>query len=334
MPVRGISKLILVVCSLILTTAPARAGELEERQQITSSAAEMFRAGQYEALDREASQYAESAARTSSGLWKQSIFFAGLEQVITGAKYREKSLVAVEQQFLDWAQRNPNSSSAHVGYASALVAHAWFYRGEGSARSVRQQDWAPFRAYLEKARRYLMKHAEVAETDPIWYTKMLAIARAQGWSDNDFMNLVSEGLAVHPYFYPIYFSAIQNLLPKWGGSLEEIEDFALAAVKYTEEEEGQGMYARIYWYVSQTEYGRGLFTRSKVDWPSMSASIDDVMARFPDQWNINNFARFACLAEDREKTRQLIALVQEPPMAEAWTRLKPTFEQCRDWANG
>lgn len=223
---------------------------------------------------------------------------------------------------------------AHIGYATALTTHAWYYRGDGPASTVREQDWVSFRAYLEQARGYLTEHAEDARTDPHWYTEMLVIARGQGWPDDDYMDLVSEGLEIHPYFYPIYFSAIRNLLPKWGGSIEEIDAFALAAVKYTEKEEGQGMYARIYWSVSQSEYGKDLFTRSKVDWSRMSAGIDDVMARFPDQWNINNFARFACLAKDREKTRELIALVQEPPIAVAWTRLKPTFEDCRDWANG
>jgi hypothetical protein len=331
---RGKSKLILAICSLILATTPARAGELEERDRITNFAAELFRTGQYDALDRQATQYAEDEARTSSGLWKQSVFFSGLNQVIADTNLREKSLVEVEQKFLDWARLNPNSTTAHAGYASALITHAWFYRGEGRASSVREQDWAPFHAYIEQARGYLMEHAEDAKTDPMWYLEMIIIARAQGWSDDDLMTLVSDGLATYPYFYPIYFETIRNLLPKWGGSFEEIEAFALAAVAYTEEKEGRGMYARIYWYVSQLLRGRNLFTRTLADWPQMSAAIDDVLARFPDQWNINNFARFACLANDQQKNRQLIALIQEPPMTEVWNRLKPTFEDCRDWANG
>ncbi|MBE9552506.1 MAG: DUF4034 domain-containing protein [Proteobacteria bacterium] len=327
------SKLIFAVFCLVLIAVPARAGELEERQQIRRIAAEMFMAGQYAEIDRQVAEYAEQAARTPSGLWKHWVFYNGVKWVIGQASIKEKELVAVEEQFLDWARRNPDSTMAHIGYATTLTTHAWFFRGNGPASTVREQDWAPFRAYLEKARGYLMEHAETARTDPHWYTEMLVIARGQGWPDDEFMNLVSEGLETHPYFYPIYFSAIRNLLPKWGGSLDEIDAFALAAVKYTEKEEGQGMYARIYWSVSQSEFGKNLFTRSKVDWPQMSDAIDDVLARFPDQWNINNFARFACLANDKEKTRELIALVQEPPIAAAWTSQKPTFEQCRDWAN-
>jgi hypothetical protein len=45
---RGKSTLLLVVCSLFLITAPARAGALEVRQEIARIAAEMFIAGQYD----------------------------------------------------------------------------------------------------------------------------------------------------------------------------------------------------------------------------------------------------------------------------------------------
>lgn len=334
MPMFNKSKLILAVCSLVLFSAPARAGELEERQQIRRVAAEMFMAGQYAEIDRQIADYLETAARTPSGKWKHTVLFNGVSWVIGQATKKEEKLAAVEEQFLDWAERNPDSTMAHVGYATALTAHAWFYRGDGPASTVREQDWGYFREYLEKARAYLMDHAEIAATDPHWYTEMLVIARGQGWSDDDYMNLVSEGLETHPYFYRIYFNALPNLLPKWGGSLEAIDDFARAAVEYTKDEEGQGMYARIYWSVSGIEFGNGLFTRSKVDWPKMSAGIDDVLARFPDQWNINNFAHFACLANDREKTHSLISRIEGPPIHSVWKSVKPTFEDCRDWANG
>lgn len=330
----GKKAFVLAALILVPIAAPARAGELEGRQEIRRIAAERFMAAQYAEIDSQVAQYTESAARTPSGLWKSWVLFNGLRWVIGRASSDEKMLVSVEKQFLDWAERYPNSTTAHIGYATALTAHAWYYRGDGPASTVRPQDWAPFRDYLEKARVYLMEHEDDARTEPHWYTEMLVIARGQGWSEAAYMNLISEGLKRHPYFYPIYFSALRNLLPKWGGSLDAIDAFALAAVEYTKEKEGQGMYARIYWSAYQMEFGNELFSRSKVDWSRMSVGIDDVLARFPDQWNINNFAHFACLAGDREKTRNLIAMIEGPPVNSAWKRISPTFEECRDWANG
>jgi hypothetical protein len=321
MPLYGKSPFVLAVIGLVAIAAPAHAGELEQRQEIRR-------------IDRQVGQYTADAARTSSGLWKTWVLFNGVRWVIGRASTDDKKLVSVEKQFLDWAERYPNSTTAHIGYAAALTAHAWYFRGDGPASAVRDQDWAPFRDYLEKARVYLMEHADDAHTDPQWYTEMLVIARGQGWPEEAYMNLVSDGLKRHPYFYPIYFSALRNLLPKWGGSIEAIDAFALAAVKYTKEEEGQGMYARIYWSAYQIEFGNELFSRTKVDWSRMSVGIDDVLARFPAQWNINNFAHFACLAGDREKARSLIAMIEGPPIHLAWKSLSPTFEECRDWANG
>lgn len=62
----------------------------------------------------------------------------------------------------------------------------------------------------------------------------------------------------------MYFNAVDFLLPKWHGSNEAIEAFARKSVKTTAEQDGQGMYARIYWYASQTNYGMRLFTDSAV----------------------------------------------------------------------
>jgi hypothetical protein len=64
----------------------------------------------------------------------------------------------------------------------------------------------------------------------------------------------------------------------------------------------------------------------------MKRGIVDVLKRYPDQWNINNFAHFACLAGDRKETARLTALVTEP-IREAWAKDATLFARCRDWAS-
>lgn len=117
--------------------------------------------------------------------------------------------------------------------------------------------------------------------------------------------------------------------PKWGGSAQAIEDFARAAVGRTRKTEGEGMYARIYWYAAQSQYHDQLFSQSKVDWPTMKRGIHDVLARYPDAWNLNNFARFACLAGDRAEAQALAARVGDIPDADVWNRDRGEFQACR-----
>ena len=123
------------------------------------------------------------------------------------------------------------------------------------------------------------------------------------------------------------FSAIIRLrMPKWRGSHEAIGAFANGAVELTRETEGMGMYSRVYWYASQGDYGSELFEESKVDWARMRLAIADVLARYPDQSNINNFARFACLAGDAEETRSLLSRIEG-----GWQCRNGTAPPIRGW---
>ena len=94
--------------------------------------------------------------------------------------------------------------------------------------------------------------------------------------------------------------------------------------------EGVGMYARIYWYASQAQFDDDLFGKSMVDWPKMKAGFEDVISRYPDSWNINNYAKFACLAKDKNKTSELFKRIGDTVVIQAWTR--PLLEQCRSYA--
>lgn len=324
---------IVVMIGLPFMDASANpANELMDRQVTQDEVAALFHTGNFRLLDRISNQYLKNEERTSSGLWKLTLFYAALESIpnlnVTDNEYWEN----LENKALKWVSSNPNSPTGHLAYATILKSHAWMYRGVGFASEVRPEDWKPFRDYIAKTRKYLEAHKKVASKDPYWYQLMIHVSTAESWSLGDFNALVDESTSRHPYFYQAYFAAINYLTPRWHGSKEEIENFARKAVDVTREKEGESMYARIYWYASQVNYGNSLFTDSKVVWEKMSKSIDDVLKRYPDQWNINNFAHFACLAHDAQKTKQLIERIEGKPIIEAWDSLS-IFNACREWSS-
>ena len=149
----------------------------------------------------------------------------------------------------------------------------------------------------------------------------------------EFERIIDEGLKKEPLYYQLYFTALEYFAPKWYGSERDIEEFANSAVARTKEQEGLGMYARIYWAASQTQYGEKLFTGSNVVWEKMKRGIDDVLKRYPDQWNINNFALFACLANDRQKAGELFKLIKEPPILDVW-KSESNYSRYKLWAYG
>lgn len=318
----------LVVLLLAATTASS--GELAERQILKDQAKALFFTENFAKLNELTTKYRNSEERTPSGLWKLTLIYSGLRSVARTGIADEEYWEALEDRALRWVARYPNSPAAHLTYAEILTDHGWMYRGNGAAYEVRQEDWQPFYAYYKKAKDYLIEHKAVVAEDPLWYELMLKIAKAEGWTKEEFMALVEEATASSPYYYQIYFAAIDYLLPKWHGSREEIENFAEWATSITAEKEKNAMYARIYWYASQIDYGIELFTNSDVVWPKMADSFDDVLERYPDQWNINNFAFFSCLARDKETANQLIEMIDGKPIVRAWIRLA-NYGKCRDW---
>ena len=117
--------------------------------------------------------------------------------------------------------------------------------------------------------------------------------------------------------------------PKWGGSAADIERFARWAVQRTRSTEGWGMYARIYWFAAQSQFGDRLFIDSWIEWPDMKKGIDDILSRYADDWNLANFAKFSCLAGDVEKTKELLGQMDEAASWLVWNDHRD-YQRCKE----
>ncbi len=275
MLIRYIVAWLLAIGLCATVSVHARAEELQERETVEAEVYNLLWEGDFATLEATANQYRTTKARTSSGLWKLTLFHVGIQR----AFYRQGGDWA-RRITQDWIERYPQSPAAQLAYAQALPD-------------------------AEKARTYLETHKEVAARDPRWYEMMAEIAYAQGWSRSRFTQMIDEGLDRTPWYYPIYFAAADYYSPRSGGSVVELEAFARKAVERTREMEGWGLYARIYWYTSQTVFGDQLFTASLVNWADMKKGMDDVLSQYADGWNLANFVRFACLKGDGQAMKEL-----------------------------
>ena len=309
----------------------ALSDELADRAAIKSNVAALFHEKRYSELEALGAKYRASQSRTSSGLWHLTLYYAGLTIAFDFRRKDQGFWLYTERSVKKWIADYPDSATAHLAYARMLMNRGWSIRGGGYAQTVRPQDWKPFNDYAQKARAYLEKYKKVASGDPYWYELMALIGKLQSWPETEFSELISEGLRREPVFYQIYFKAIDYYAPKWGGNAKAIERFSRKALEITRSGEGYGMYARIYWYASQTQYGNRLFTQSLVHWPTMKKGIDDVLKKYPDSWNTNNFAKFACLSKDKEKTAELMARIGTSPLPYVW-RSGSFYQRCRNWA--
>lgn len=249
---------------LFCATLPAIAGELEEREEIRQQARTLFANDEFADIETLAADFRAHESRTSSGLWKIGLLHAGLAADVDRKNQDDKYWAALTAKVQRWIDAFPDSPTPRVLYGSLLSAHAWAIRGGGWSREVRKEDRVPFRNLIAQARDYMLANKDIGKADPEWYAEMTLLAKVDGSTADDFGVLIDEATWKYPDYYPTYFGAIQYLGPKWHGDLASIEEFAQRAVRKTRAIEGQGMYARIYWYVSQLQYGERLFEDTSV----------------------------------------------------------------------
>ena len=88
--------------------------------------------------------------------------------------------------------------------------------------------------------------------------------------------------------------------PQWGGAPGELERFARQAVKLSQREEGNALYARILWFADcNCDWSIGFGQPGDPDWKLMKSGFEELLKRYPDQvYNRNRFAYYACRAND------------------------------------
>jgi hypothetical protein len=267
----------------------------------------------YAELDKLANEYRTSRARTESGLWYSTLFYVSLNRALYGCED------ACEAMLDRWLAQAPESIAAHIAYAKLYLVRAQAaYRTAHRDPSKDKAKWKPFYLQIAFAREYLQKHKSATATDPEWYEAMIEVARAEDWPQASFSELLDNAIDLEPLYYQNYFKALDYYLYGNEGDADRLEALARKAVERTRKTDGSGMYARVYWFAYQAQYGDRVFSDTKAVWADMKQGMEDVLRLYPDQWNINNFAYFACLAGDYSTAKALIAKIEGEPLAAVW----------------
>jgi Domain of unknown function (DUF4034) len=310
--------------------------ELTVRNEITQTTRFAFLSGNTQQLEEMSREYRTQRSRTPSGLWKLTIFYSALSDTVMaqtqlGGAAAADALSATAAR---WVKANPTSPSAQVGKGVVMQERAWLIRGHGYANTVSPEAFNAFRKAMDEVGIYFELVKSTASSDPAWYCQMAMIALAQHWNRAQFDALATELFDRHPYYYQAAFCLAEYLAPKWYyEDAGAIERFADMAVQKTQKEDGQSLYARIYWSMADTKNGPDpLIVGNKFSiWPKMKAGFEDLIARYPDDWNLNHFAIYACMAGDKPKLVELLKKMGGQLLAGAWPA--GTWEFCTKLAS-
>jgi Domain of unknown function (DUF4034) len=320
-----------VLAWALTTTAAA---QTETWPTIDKRAEQAYWWGDFDQLQRLHDQYLRPGERVPTGALKLSAFGAGLSRVVNHKiKQRTEYLAELEALTLRWTQQHPRSSLAHSMHAEVLMAVAWSYRGTGFANTVPPQAWAEFRTHVQRAVDHMVKHADTALSTSEGHVTMLNVGRAAGWTHERQWAIAQAGLKLSPHDDRLYLKMVLSLLPKWGGSGQQVDRFINEAVERTKAERGLELYARLYHEAAVGQYGAALFAESGADWSRMKQGFEDLLGRHADPFNVNRFAYYACLAQDKPTTLDLMGRLGATPDLDAWgDNAAGTFETCKRWA--
>jgi tetratricopeptide (TPR) repeat protein len=134
----------------------------------------------------------------------------------------------------EWVRRSPRSYAAHLARAEFLFAEAWNARGAKWASETSAQQFQRMDDYLaageKEIKATLALNAKVIES----YALLINEQRAGG-SLEDCRKATDAALKEIPASFVIRSETIKCLEPRWGGSYEQMDQFAAEAQPYVHE---------------------------------------------------------------------------------------------------
>jgi len=282
-------------------------------------------------LDRILTDFRNHEDRSSSGLWKLRLAYHGATQIISEVAPPLDDVLAANREIVeDWVKERPQSPTPYIFLAEMLRNHALAVL-RNPMESTNHGRWDGGTSALAGVRAYLVEHKEVASSDPNWYALMIEVMGLQGEASDAILRVLDEAVHREPLYYDTYFAAERAIVGQSKQPVIDLDNLANYAISKTSSIEGTSLYARLYWIALREIGDPEFFAAMTQRWSRMQKSISDVLARYPDQWNIQNFAYFACLAQDKPTSRSLLSKVQGRRFAQAWGQLE-VEEACQQWA--
>jgi len=282
--------------------------------------------GDYQRLDHWMEQSRESLGDLPDG-------GSTLEGIVRGLvdlfDYHPSDVLQTLGRTADWRRRVPDSVYPELLQSMIFESWAWMARGTGYAKSISPQQWAVFGERSEMAAVSLREVVARANTNPIWYQLSLDVGLDESKTRDELRSIFNRGAVEGPDYWPLYTRMLRILMPRWGGSQEEIKRFIDEVSFQPSGERNVVKYARLYWsYASLEDDDVALFGASLADWPTMRAGLLELQRRYPrSDFILNVAAKFACMAGDSGAYGEARPKIQGHLSAVAWSD-KVSLQHC------
>jgi hypothetical protein len=335
-PSRGLIRRLAMLSILLGLSSPfVNADEVTVRADLKSESARLLEQRDMAAYDQRAAELRRTRERTPAGIWKLSLFYKGPDNW-PAAQPEAPIWTQIEAAAEAYLREHPDSPSAIVACARMLVSHAWTYRGSGWGRDLSDAQRNGFDTFLERAREILDQHRDVGSGDPEWYSLRIQVMNGQGVDKATILALAREALDREPTYQPTAYVAANALLPKWGGSAQQLQQFVALAIAKSSAAEGTQAYARIMFNIARADPEPiAALAQVGVQWPVLKASLREIAVAYPDPWNLNAERAMACLVGTQTDYNAVLPRASAGLISVAWfdsLRLWPECQQRQERA--
>jgi hypothetical protein len=265
------------------------AQETETRQVVIKKVEKAINENDFRSLSAMEQEFRTSRSRTPSGVWNLEIFHATLKFYLIDRLVTANECQSLKADFVtQWAAAEPLSPAPIITHAELLTEQAWCYRGKGASTTVSKDDWAKFYNGLQIAQETLESHVEMASVNPHYFAVQATIYRGMGVSESRFQEFLKQATDREPDYPRTYMNAVWYYMPQWGGSYEQVDQFARFAAEKSNKTNGTGMYVRVLW--SLESCGCHILEEA-ANWEILKQSMQDVYVRYPVGWNREYFTK-------------------------------------------
>ena len=287
------------------------------RHELGCRAQRLLMSGDYENLDALMNQSMRSVDALPDGSSRYEGVVSGLYDLLDSGTISAEIALGLTA---DWRRKVQNSVMAELVESMVFNAWAWSARGHGAINSVTAQNLALYNLRTEMAAAGLEEIRERAADNPLWYTLSLDVGLDQSQDRQQLRALFDQGRNKVPNYPPLYRRMMRILMPRWGGSYEEEDEF-IRQVSQQPPLSDLAHYAALYSsYVRMEGDDVDVLNASHASWSEMQSGYRDLMDRYPkSDFIINSFANFACRAGDADDYNVMRAAVGTRFSSSAWT---------------
>jgi hypothetical protein len=277
--------------------------EHKERIRIEEQARAYVAAKDFTHLEQMADRYRTSKECYPTGMWKLVSVYSGMAPDSSSPDKEWEACLATLRQ---WVQSDPESITARVGLADALVNYGWKARGSGLADTVTPQGWRLLKERLNEAIKVLEPTARMTHKCPHAWSVQLQAGLGLGVGKEDYITWFEKAISSNPDYTEYYCKMAMYLHPRWGGKPEAFVDFVKTTADKFGGEAGDVLYARMAWYAQGC--GGNVFLETDLPWDRADRGFIAIENQFPDSLYVQN-ARAYIAVMGCEKTLAPRALV-------------------------